>query len=81
MADRFPLIVDADNTNIKELPSGDNLDLTGSDIVNVVDVTTSGHSVGHGNLAGNGTTPHSNASNSKTDHSKTEHSTAEHSTA
>ena len=30
MADRFPLIVDSSNNNIKELPSGDNLDLTGS---------------------------------------------------
>ena len=30
MADRFPLIVDSTNNNIKELPSGDNLDLTGS---------------------------------------------------
>ncbi len=56
MADRFPLIVDADNTNIKELPSGDNLDLTGSDIVNVVDVTTSGNMVVGGNLTVNGTT-------------------------
>ena len=32
MADRFPLIVDSTNSNIKELPSGDNLDLTGSGI-------------------------------------------------
>jgi len=32
MADRFPLIVDATNNNLKELPSGDNLDLTGSGI-------------------------------------------------
>ena len=30
MADRFPLVVDSTNSNIKELPSGDNLDLTGS---------------------------------------------------
>ena len=30
MADRFPLVVDSSNNNIKELPSGDNLDLTGS---------------------------------------------------
>ena len=34
MANRFPLIVDNINLNIKELPSGDNLDLTGSAIVN-----------------------------------------------
>ena len=32
MADRFPLVVDSSNNNIKELPSGDNLDLTGSGI-------------------------------------------------
>ena len=33
MADRFPLVVDSSNNNIKELPSGDNLDLTGCGIV------------------------------------------------
>ena len=33
MADRFPLVVDSSNNNIKEIPSGDNLDLTGSGIV------------------------------------------------
>ena len=32
MADRFPLIVDSANNNIKELPSGDTLDLTGSSL-------------------------------------------------
>ena len=41
MADRFPLIVDSTTQTIKELPSGDNLDLTGSSIVNAssIDVT------------------------------------------
>lgn len=34
MANRFPLIVDPANLNIKELPNGDNLDLTGSSIIN-----------------------------------------------
>ena len=34
MANRFPLVVDSLNLNIKELPSGDNLDLTGSAVVN-----------------------------------------------
>ena len=34
MANRFPLIVDSVNLNIKELPLGDNLDLTGSAVVN-----------------------------------------------
>ena len=33
MADRFPLIVDSDNSNVKELPSGDNLNLTGNDAI------------------------------------------------
>ena len=32
MADRFPLVVDSTNNNIKELPSGDTLDLTGSSL-------------------------------------------------
>ena len=34
MANRFPLVVDATNKNIEELPSGDNLDLSGSSIIN-----------------------------------------------
>lgn len=38
MADRFPLIVDAGNSNLRELPSGDNLDLTGSSIVNAANL-------------------------------------------
>ena len=33
MADRFPLIVDSSTQRVKELPSGDNIDLTGSGIV------------------------------------------------
>ena len=43
MAVRYPLIVDtADNNKIKELPSGDSLNLSGNNIVNVVNVTASG---------------------------------------
>ena len=42
MADRFPLIVDSSALQIKELPSGDNLDLTGNNITGVVDITASG---------------------------------------
>jgi hypothetical protein len=38
MANRFPLVVDASNLNIKEIPSGDNLDLAFSGIVNAGDV-------------------------------------------
>ena len=34
MTNRFPLVVDPENLNIKELPLGDNLDLTGSNIIN-----------------------------------------------
>lgn len=45
MANRFPLIVDSLNLNIKELPSGDNLDLTSSDIVGVDNITMSGSGV------------------------------------
>ena len=42
MADRFPLIVDSSTQRVKELPSGDNLDLTGSSIVNAGVTTFSG---------------------------------------
>lgn len=40
MANRFPLTADA--SGIKELPSGDNLDLTGSSIVGGTNITISG---------------------------------------
>lgn len=43
MANRFPLIVDSSALQIKEIPSGDNLDLANSSIVNVVDITASGN--------------------------------------
>ena len=42
MADRFPLIVDSSTQRVKELPSGDNLDLTGSGIVNAGAATFGG---------------------------------------
>ena len=42
MANRFPLIVDSSALQIKELPSGDNLDLTGNSITGVVNITASG---------------------------------------
>ena len=43
MTNRYPLIVDAsDGNKIKELPSGDNLQLTGSAITGATDVTASG---------------------------------------
>ena len=37
------MIVDSSALQIKEIPSGDNLDLTGNSIVNVVDITASGN--------------------------------------
>lgn len=43
MANRFPLIVDRDDGNrLKELPTGDNLDLTGSGIVNAGNISATG---------------------------------------
>jgi hypothetical protein len=43
MANRYPLIVDTtDGNKLKEIPSGDNLQLTGNSIVGVTDVTASG---------------------------------------
>ena len=43
MANRFPLILDtADSNKLKELPNGDNLDLTGSGISAVGDIQSTG---------------------------------------
>src|SRR5210317_661863 len=43
MANRFPLILDTtDGNKIKELPDGDNLDLTNSSITSVNDITSAG---------------------------------------
>jgi hypothetical protein len=41
MANRFPLIVDATDNKIKELPNGDSLDFEGSGLVNLSDLTLS----------------------------------------
>ena len=43
MADRFPLIVDSSALQIKEIPSGDNLNLLGNSIVGVTSITTTGN--------------------------------------
>ena len=44
MANRYPLVVDtSDNNQIKEIPNGDNLLLTGNSITGVVDITASGN--------------------------------------
>ena len=43
MANRFPLVIDTTNENkISELPTGDNLNLSGSDISSVKDIFVSG---------------------------------------
>lgn len=41
MANRFPLVVDSSTSQIKELPSGDNVDLTGSSLVGASNVSAS----------------------------------------
>ena len=47
MANRFPIIVDRDDQNkLKELPAGDNLDLTGSGIVGAGTITATGLTIG-----------------------------------
>ena len=48
MANRFPLIVDSSSTAIKEIPSGDNLDLNNVGVVNAGVITATGLSVGSG---------------------------------
>ena len=42
MADRYPLIVNTGSAQIQELPNGDNLNLTGSNISAVTNITASG---------------------------------------
>ena len=59
MADRFPLIANSSTNQIQELASGDRLDLTGTDVVNlkaagVVTATTFSGAV-TGNVTGNAT--------------------------
>lgn len=39
MANRYPLVVDSINLNIKELPAGDDLNLLSSNIVNAATIT------------------------------------------
>ena len=55
MANRFPLVVDASTSAIKELPSGDNMDLTGSGIVNAGAVAMTGTLTGGTNTTISGT--------------------------
>ena len=42
MANRFPLVADSYSNQIKEIPSGDNLDLSGNGIVNASSISISG---------------------------------------
>ena len=44
MADRFPLILNTGANQIQEIPTGDNLDLTGNNIKSVSYVTFAGMS-------------------------------------
>lgn len=46
MTDRFPLIFDPESNKIKELPSGDNLNLQGNSIKNTLDVQADSISTG-----------------------------------
>jgi hypothetical protein len=50
MTNRFPLIIDTVSKAIAELPAGDNLDLSGSDISNVGNITVS-HLTNLGDIA------------------------------
>jgi len=55
MANRIPLVLDQTNGRLQELPNGDDLDLSGNDIVNLTSLTTtSGITVG-GSLNVSGT--------------------------
>ena len=62
MSDRFPLIVNSETSQIEELSSGDNLNLSGNNIVNAEQITAQNF---NGNLTGTATTSNSllNAAN------------------
>lgn len=42
MANRVPIVLDAINKQLEELPNGDDLDLTGNSVIGVSDITASG---------------------------------------
>jgi len=58
MADRYPLIANSSQNQIQELANTDNLDLTGNNIVGVVDINASGNISGNvsGNITGTAAT-------------------------
>ena len=56
MANRFPLIANSSSNQIQELANADNLDLTGNNVVGVVNITATGIATAasfSGNLTGN----------------------------
>ena len=53
MANRFPLIVNTSSSQIQELASGDNLDLSGSNISNVATITVTSSTTAIINASGN----------------------------
>ena len=56
MANRFPLIANSSSKQIQELANADNLDLTGNNVVGVVNITATGIATAasfSGNLTGN----------------------------
>ena len=63
MANRFPLIVDNSALQIKELPSGDNLDLTGNSITGVANITASGDVTVTGDISIGGTLTYQDVTN------------------
>lgn len=42
MANKFPLVFDSTGKSLQELPTGDNLDLTGSSVLNAIDISGTG---------------------------------------
>lgn len=50
MANRFPLTINTTSSTIEELPAGDNLDLSGSNISNVGNITTTGIDSGNSSI-------------------------------
>ena len=52
MADRYPLIVDSSTSTVKEIASGDNLNLSGNGVVNAGNIDASGVSVTNASVSG-----------------------------
>ena len=54
MPNRYPLIANPSTSQIQELASGDNIDLSGNDIVGVVDITATGNISTSGSIVAGG---------------------------